>query len=349
LHYWKLVRIHVVLCAAVLLAPLWSQSAEADEVGLVNGDRYTGTVLTLASGTLAFDTGHGRVDLPWPTVTALTVETPVIVTVDGGGRQTLPRLESIDGWVAIGDSVTVPLAAVLALGRPQNSIQVTGGVSAGLLATGGNTAVNSVRVDADVVARFHEDRYTARSTVNRSRDRGVETARSASAEIRYDRFLTRTVFGNASALFTSDRFRDLDLRGNLGVGLGVQLADNGLAKISVEGGFGYVSERYAAAPEPDRSYSALREASSMEFYFLARRVTLFHRHDAFLSLSEATQTQFGPAGVRNTNVQMHNGMRIGLGLGLVMTVQYDLDYVRNPAAGRKATDRRSGLTFGYRF
>jgi hypothetical protein len=42
-------------------------------------------------------------------------------------------------------------------------------------------------------------------------------------------------------------------------------------------------------------------------------------------------------------------VRIGLGLGLVMTLQYDIDYVRSPAAGRKPTDRRSGLTFGYRF
>jgi putative salt-induced outer membrane protein YdiY len=238
---------------------------------------------------------------------------------------------------------------VVSLVRPENSFQITGGASAGLLATGGNTAVNSVRVDADIVARFYENRYTARSTVNRSRDGGVETARAASAEIRYDRFLTRTVFGNASALFTSDKFRDLDLRSNVGVGLGVQLADSAVAKISLEGGYGYVNEHYASPLEPDRSYSALREAASMEFYFIARRVTLFHRNDAFLSLSDDTQTQFGPAGVRNTNVQMHNGMRLGLGLGLVMTLQYDLDYVRNPAAGRKATDRRSGLTFGYRF
>jgi len=343
------VRIQVVLCAAVLLAPLWNKSASADEVGLANGDRYSGTVLTLSSGTLAFDTGHGRVDLPWPNVTALTVEAPIVVTVDGGGRQTVSRLETIDGWVTIGDSMTVPLAAVVSLARPQNPFKVSGGASAGILATGGNTAVNSVRVDADLVARVWENRYTARSTVNRSKDRGVETARDASAEIRYDRFLTRTVFANASALFTSDVFRDLDLRTNLGIGLGKQFADNARAKLSLEGGFGYVSEHYAALLEPDRSYSALREASSLEVYFGAKRITLFHRNDAFLSLSENTQTQFGTTALRNTNVQTHNGVRLGLGLGLVMTLQYDLDYVRSPAAGRKATDRRSGLTFGYRF
>jgi putative salt-induced outer membrane protein YdiY len=204
-------------------------------------------------------------------------------------------------------------------------------------------------VDADLVARVYENRYTARASVNRAKDRGIETARDASAEVRYDRFFTRTVFANASALFTSDRFRDLELRSNLGFGIGVQLADNPRAKISVESGYGYVNEQYVFELEPDRSYSALREATSAELYLIARRIVLFHRNDTFLSLADSTQTQLGRSAVRNINAQLHDGVRIGLGMGLVMTLQYDVDYVRSPAAGRKNTDRRSGLTFGYRF
>ena len=330
-------RKYIALCAMVLLAPLWDNSARADEVGLDNGDRYSGTVLSLASGMLAFDTGHGRVDLPWPGVTALTVETPIVVTADGAPKQTVSRLESTDGWVVLDDGTPVPLGAVRSLARPQSPFRFSGGASAGVLATGGNTAVNSVRVDADLVARLYENRYTARSTVNRSKDSGVETARDASAEVRYDRFLTRTVFGNASVLFLSDKFRDLDLRSNLGFGLGVQLADNVRAKVQIEGGYGFVSERYASALEPDRSYSALREATNAEFYFVAKRIVLFHRSDNFLSFSDSTQTQLGPSAVRNVNVQMHNGARIGVGLGLVMTLQFDLDYVRPPPAARPPT------------
>jgi len=344
-----LVRIYIVLSAMVLLAPLWDNSARADEVGLANGDRYSGMVLSLASGMLAFDTGHGRVDLPWPGVSALTVDMPIVVTADGASKQTVARLESTDGWVVLADGTPVPLSALRTLARPQSPFRVSGGASAGVLATGGNTAVNSIRVDADVVARLYENRYTARSTVNRSKDSGVETARDASAEFRYDRFFTRTVFANGSALFTSDKFRDLDLRSNLGVGIGVQLADDTRAKVQIEGGYGYVSERYASSLEPDRNYSALREATNMELYFVTKRVVVFHRSDNFLSFSDSTQTQLGTTAVRNINVQMHNGVRIGLGLGLVMTLQFDFDYVRSPAAGRKTTDRRAGLTFGYRF
>ena len=116
----------------------------------------------------------------------------------------------------------------------------------------------------------------------------------------------------------------------------------------LEGGFGVVNEQYATSPEPDRSYSALREATSLELYFINRRVVLFHRNDTYLSLADSTQTQLGRSAVRNINSQLHNGVRVGLGLGLVMTLPPDIDYVRSPAAGRKPTDRRSGLTFGYR-
>ena len=338
-----------VALAVCLLALFFPVSALADEVALANGDRYSGTVLALASGTLAFDTGHGRVDLPWPTVSSLSVTNPIVVTVDGAGKQTVSKLDTIDGQLQLSDGIAVPLTAVQALARPRNPFTASGGISAGLQSTGGNSDVHSVRVDVDLVTRLYENRYTARASVNRAKDRDVETARNANTEVRYDRFVTRRVFANASALFTSDRFRDLRLRSNIGLGMGVQLADDRQAKISVEGGFGYVNEQYATSPEPDRSYSALREATSLELYFINRRVVLFHRNDTYLSLADSTQTQLGRSAVRNINSQLHNGVRVGLGLGLVMTLQYDIDYVRSPAAGRKPTDRRSGLTFGYRF
>jgi putative salt-induced outer membrane protein YdiY len=343
------IRKPCVALAWLFLTAIAPYTACADEVSLANGDRYTGTVLALDRGTLAFDTGHGRVDLPWPQVASVIVDTAIVVTVDGSDSQTVPSLVSVDGQIAVGDGAAVPLAAVVALARPQGAFDLSGGASAGLLSTGGNSAINSARIDADLVARIYRDRYTTRGTLNRAKDRGIETARDASAEVRYDRFLTRTVFANGSALFTTDRFRDLDLRSALGLGLGVQLADNAKAKIGIEAGYGHVAERYESLLEPDRNYSAAREATRIEVYFLAKRIVLFHRSDNFVSLSDSTQTQAGRTAVRNINLQTHNGVRVGLGRGLVLTLQYDLDYTRSPAAGRKTTDRRSGLTFGYRF
>ena len=43
------------------------------------------------------------------------------------------------------------------------------------------------------------------------------------------------------------------------------------------------------------------------------------------------------------------GATLAAAVAVPLAEQFDLDYVRSPAAGREATDRRTGLTFGYRF
>ena len=230
--------------------------------------------------------------------------------------------------------MTVPVGEVEALSRP---VTVTGGANVGFLSTGGNTDVNSLRVDADVVVRNYRNRYTGGGVLSRAADGGVETARNATVSGRYDRFFNPRLYANATALFTRDNFRDIDLRSAIGLGLGYQVADNALLKLSVEGGYGYVDERFDAAP--DENYQAFRETVTIDVYTLGKRVTFFHRQDGF----------FGFTGDDNLFVQTRNGVRGGLAGGLVATVQFDLDYDRSPAVGREHTDRSVGLTFGYRF
>ena len=74
-------------------------------------------------------------------------------------------------------------------------------------------------------------------------------------------------------------------------------------------------------------------------YLSGSDLIVFHRNDGF----------FGFTGEDNLFVQTRNGVRVGLAAGLVTTVQYDVDYDKSPAPGRKTTDRALGLTFGYRF
>jgi putative salt-induced outer membrane protein YdiY len=145
------------------------------------------------------------------------------------------------------------------------------------------------------------------------------------------------VFVNGNGIFTNDRFRDLDLRTALGAGLGYQVLDTAMAKLSVEGGLGWVDENFDGAP--DDSYTALRDAARLDVLLVADRVTLFHQHDGY----------FGVTGEDNLFVKMQNGVRLALVAGFVTTAQLDFDYDRSPAPGRRTTDRTFALTFGYRF
>jgi putative salt-induced outer membrane protein YdiY len=232
----------------------------------------------------------------------------------------------------------IDVAATAALARPEPALVVTGGAGAGFVDTGGNTNVNSLRLDGEAVVRARQNRYTINGAVNRAEDEGLETARNWTSSLRYDRFVTERLFVNANTILTSDAFRDLDLRTALGVGLGYQVADTAVLKLSVDGGFGYVRENFDALP--DDSYGALRESGKLDLFLAgADRVVLFHQHDGY----------FGVTGDDNLFVKTQNGVRFGLVAGFVTTAQLDLDYDRSPAPGRRNTDRTFALTFGYRF
>ena len=311
------------LCAALLL--FCATMAFADDVRLKNGDRYSGTVDTLAAGTLTFKTPHGDLAIPWGEVAGLTVADAIVVT-------------GIEGTVTSSPGGEIDIATTAALARPQPALVVDGGAGAGFVDTGGNTDVNSLRLDGEVVLRARENRYTFSGAVNRAEDRGLETARNWTSAARYDRFLSERLFVNANTILTSDAFRDLDLRTALGVGLGYQVADTPMLKLSVDGGFGYVNENFDTAP--DDSYGALREAGKLDVFVVGGdRVVLFHQHDGY----------FGVTGDDNLFVKTQNGVRFGLVAGFVTTLQLDLDYDRSPAPGRENTDRTFALTFGYRF
>ena len=330
----------LVVSVAVLLV---GTVAFADEVHLKNGDRYSGTVVALDKGSLKFDTGHGAVDVPWTDVTSLAIMQPVIVTLAGQRERGAVLSAAADGSMTIryvdGD-VDMPrpvaLTQIVGIRRPQKPVVITGGANAGLLTTGGNTDVNSLHADAEVIARVRENRYTANGAVNTASNNGLETARNATASLRYDRFLTRQFYVNASGIFTHDRFRDLDLRTALAVGVGYQAVDDARAKVGIEGGYGFVNERFATAP--DISFHAARETLSVDIFAAGKRVVFFHRNDGFFGFTD-----------RRLFVQTRNGVRLGLLGNLVTTLEYDLDYDRTPAAGRKKTDHSVGLTFGYRF
>ncbi|MGE3404739.1 MAG: YdiY family protein [Vicinamibacterales bacterium] len=307
--------------AAVLIG---TSPAAADTLQLTNGDRLTGTIVSLAAGTLTFRTPNGSLTVPQASIAALTSDQPLLVTI---GAAAPARQEP----------GPVPLEGLVALGPPQPAFTIDGGANAGFVATGGNTDVNSLRIDGDAVARAGANRLTLRAAINRAEDRGTPTAESWNAGVDYDRFLTRRLFVTGNSLFTHDAFRDIDLRSALGVGVGYQVADSPRVRLTANGGLGWVDENLRETAND--SYTAARESARIEIFVVPTRLQIFHEHDGY----------FGLNGDDNRFVRTQNGVRIGLGAGLVTTLQWDIDYDRSPAPGRDRVDRAFALTFGYRF
>ncbi|MBI4264456.1 MAG: DUF481 domain-containing protein [Acidobacteria bacterium] len=326
------------LTCAVALVLLGVVPLGADEVRLSNGDRMTGRTMSLADGTLTFATPYGDVRIPWSDVAALRTDEAMLVTVTGTppAQATLAAGDA-DGRVLLQPGGAVALTDITALARPQPAVLMDGGANAGFVTTGGNTRVNTLRLDGDLVARVGGNRYTANAAVTRAEDRGADTARHWTAGLKYDRFVTPRLFVNASTILTSDRFRSLDLRTALGVGVGYQALATPRATLTGDAGLGYVNENLDA--QPDDRYTAVRESVSLGVFLLPDRVQLFHQHDGY----------FGLTGDDNLFVKMQNGLRIGLTAGFVTTLRHDIDYDRSPAPGRRKVDRTFALTLGYRF
>lgn len=322
---------------ALVLCLLYPALVLADAVTLRNGDRFTGRVVQLSSGTLKFDTGHGTLNVPWRDVQMIDISDAVIVTV----RNNPPRLATIrspedGGLVLEPGGAIVPMENVVALARPQ-VFRTGGNASAGLQTSGGNTDVNSLRVDGEFVAQGMGNRYTVSATVNQASSNGVATDDKATGSLRYDRFFGPRVYANANALLTHDRFRDLRLRTALGLALGYQALDTARLRLGTELGYGYVNERFATAAG-DR-YHAARDTVRLDVFADGQRVSFFHQHDGF----------FGLIGSHRLFIQARNGVRIVLIGSIVATIEFDLDYDRAALPGRKRTDHTAGLTFGYRF
>lgn len=313
-------------CATLALTILLLTAgiAAADEVQLKNGDRFTGDVIALAGGTLSFSTAYGTIRIPWSEVTAIVVQAPMIVT-DAAGRVALQPV----GSLALGD--------IVGLARPQPAVIVDGGANVGFVNTEGNTDVTSLRVDGGLVVRANANRYTADAAINRAADHGAETADNWTAGLKYDRFISTRMFINANSIFTHDVFRDLDLRTALGAGIGYQVVDTPLVRLTADAGLGYVSENLDA--QPDDSYMAARESAKLDLFVIPGRMQLFHNHDGY----------FGVTGDDNLFFRTQNGARFSLAANFVTTLQLDLDYDKSPAAGRRNTDRTFALTLGYRF
>jgi putative salt-induced outer membrane protein YdiY len=327
-------RVIALLAPLVLIA---AAPALADEVRLTNGDRLTGRVVSLTGGTLTFSTPNGDLRIPWTSVTALVVDESILVSVAAGE----PALVTIaaattDGSVMLQPGGLTPLADIVALERPQPLV-IDGSANAGFVSSAGNTDVTNIHVDGDLVARADRNRYGVSAALNRAEDRDVESARNWSTSLKYDRFLTSRLFVNANAIFTSDRFRDLDLRTALGAGLGYQAVQTAIVTLNADAGVGWVNENLETG-EDDR-YTALRESAALTIAAVPRLIELFHQHDGY----------YGVTGDDNLFIRMQNGVRVRLTGGFVTTVRIDLDYDRTPAPARRNTDRTVSLTLGYRF
>lgn len=308
--------------------------ATADQLIMQNGDRLSGTVVKKAGEWLTFETPYaGKLRIRWAEVAELTTDQPLPVLLSDD------TLTEADRFVAEAQPGTLAITRVTHINPPPElsgqGYSLTGRINVGLNRTTGNTDTEAYHVDAEALYRTKGYRVTAGAIYNKASDNGVQSISNTTLNAKYDRFISKTWYLYGHAKLQRDKFKDLRLRSELGLGAGHQFYDTPERKLALEAGLTQLKENYYEAS--DRSSISARWAADFEQRFWKDLLTLFHRHELVVPLEDTG----------NFNGSAKTGVRIPVANGLNTTFQVDVDYENQPASDTDSTDLRYVFTLGY--
>jgi putative salt-induced outer membrane protein YdiY len=335
--HWLIAATAGWLLVVLLCPPGW-----ADEVLLRNGDRLTGTIVTMEEGVLTLSTPHsGEVNIQWPEIQHLAADKPLKIqlhdTVDGPDwREWLYTHYAMMESLRISADGPLSFDAIKAI-NPPPPIRYRGTLNLGGNRTQGNTDTQALNASTRWTLRSDRHRVLAEAKYNYGEVGTQVTVRNSQAALKYDFFLTRKIFTNVEGLMEKDTFQNLLLRMTLGSGLGYQFVDTKAATVSVVSGLAYVNEHYTNAPST-KTPSA-RWGVRSEFVLVPDRVKLFHKHEGYYD--------FGERGA--LRIFADQGLRVTLLGNLFVNLEYDLRYNGDPAPGRQKLDEAMILGLGYEF
>ena len=250
------------LAAGVL--GLASAAAVADTVVLANGDRLTGQVLLLDSGTLVLKTEYaGELHIKWDQVTRLETDEPLALRGAGLPKDYQARLvasrfagkvvpvppgEPLPPQVGVDENRqeehegasprTVELAAIQRIVRPHPFLQdwmFTGNLDVALDATNAASRNQNWSAAAAVSARRDLWRHGLRLNYLRKTQNGVVGTNNYAAAYTVDRFLSPKMFVQGRVRFARDHIVDPSQQLIVGAGPGYQFWDDELGSLSVSG------------------------------------------------------------------------------------------------------------------
>ena len=335
----------VLLVRAIVLALAGSLAPRclADTIILTNGDHVTGLIQGVEPGKVIIATDYaGQVKIDWPRIAKLTADEPMTIELDDrtrlygdvtGDASTL-RIRALDG------SLTnfVEVARVEAIFRGQmlhDKLTLSGRINVGASQTSGNTQTSTAHLDAELVARKGQDRYTVGTLFNHAMSEGVKTASNARLYAKYDRFFTQKWYATVDATLEHDPFADIELRATGGVGIGYQALQSARTNLALESGVSYVYTNHYQ--QPTESYPALRLAVRFDYFLIPDHLQFFNASEVYVGTGES-QPSFA---------RTRTGLRAPLWGNFLASLEYSVNWNSHPPPGFVTTDRMLLLALGY--
>ncbi len=236
--------------------------ANAEQVSLKNGDRLTGTIVSMDGKKLVLKTAYaGEVPIDWDSVDQFTSDQPLVVTK--ANKQTVTGTVKSQGadYVVTTAQGTQTLAKsdVAVMRSPADQAVYekslhpgmmegwTGGGNFGLAIARGNSETTNLALGFDALRKTTTDAWVvnAASIYSTNENPSATTANSFQGLIRYDRNLTKRVFLYGAFAGGYDELQDLNYRIMPGGGVGFHAIATPKTTLDLLAGLGYTRESYS--------------------------------------------------------------------------------------------------------
>lgn len=249
--------------ATSILLSMWFACpvANAEQVSLKNGDRLTGTIVSMDGKKLVLKTPYaGEVSIDWESVDQFTSDQPLVVTK--ADKQTVTgtvKSEGSDYVVTTAQgSQTMPKSEVAVMRSPADQAAYekslhpgllqgwTGGGNFGLALARGNSDTTNLALGFDAQRKTTTDAWVINAASIYSSDGNLSTttANSFQGLIRYDHNLNKRLFAYAAFAGGYDELQDLNYRIMPGGGLGFHTIATANTTLDLLGGLGYTRESF---------------------------------------------------------------------------------------------------------
>ena len=316
----------------------------ADEIILKNGDRLTGEVITLEKDKLIFKTSYaGDIIIAWTEVEKIRMDkqAEVILEDDVSLHGVIETAE--DGSITIRQAETqqrafVDLAQVKRI-KPQQAesteTKYNMRTNVGVTIESGNTEKEKFHLDGRFGANKQQFRFSVGFEYDYESNNDEKTRNKLLASSNLDYFFKRPWYVYVKGAYEFDEFKDLDLKLDIGPGIGYQFIKGENANLALEAGPSYVKQDFKK--ESRRDYIAARTGISADKWFFNKFVQFYLLAEGFSNPDEGD----------DRFARVRSGLRYPLGWGFSMSTQYNLDYDNNPPEGIEETDQRLIFLLGY--
>jgi putative salt-induced outer membrane protein YdiY len=349
---------------AVILAFAFASAAvatRADVVTLKNGDRVTGTLVSVTGGTLELKSDVlGDLKIPLAKVATFTADKPVVVVVKGQSAvHGQLELTASGDWQVTENGKSQSIAAANAqLVMPADAYQTLmdhhaapwqdwkGTASLGYSIQRGDQQTNNF---ATTVAAVRErpatpifeshwrTNFGLTTLLSHDSQAGVSvTSNTLTTSLRQDYLFTPSNFAFALAQIDHVGAQGLYLRQTYGGGLGHDFINKSKFTLSALGGITFVHEKFFTGVYDQTAAAFVGERVGIQ---ISKAVRLDHTFDIYPNLSATGQYRFDTS----TTLSAKLSNRFSLNTGIV-----DL-YLSNPAVGSQSNNVAFTTGLGYTF